>query len=608
LATVNEIMNIDSYVGNAALGGANEIAINIDTKPIQQLAAYTLMYNKSQYDQRQKDADEKIKELGKLTKFDAINGLPKDVDAVKAAKLKLQELSTKFASEIPGSPKQKQESWLKFQQEKAEVEKLLNSANARDIKLKAYIDATQIDKDLTTEQKELNIKEAQKLFDETDVFTLPVIPETKITTPKVGAPVYDEVQYFKEDASGNMVIDETRNEYSFTGNAKMGYLEANDLIDPTLPANATEQQKAEYEQKKLAFKQSKMGGWKTATQFLGDAFNNPNYKKTVTTTGINVMGAAPTTALAEEVDVEKIKATNPLAGGIIQLGEAYNDAIQKKIERLEKQQYDNSITGKKPLFTQGQDTPENLKKLLIDVTKPLSPEQLVALARFEQARPDKVDMKLIQTDNAIQRENNLLDYKVQWKNAETARINALKKDGGSGSSAKPETVISQPAILFGEHINRLKSTFQKNNNQPIIIPFKSVDEKTRVATKLKDKEYIVYKPDGSYIITTDKEGVDNKKTVSVGTIDNLAQGFIDAVKTIDLDATKDKDGTMAEGFQVKSEAFFNQTFGTASGKTIWDNWNAKAPATTTTTTPANKPAGTTMSDEEYKKFLQANGL
>jgi len=395
MATINEISGLDSYVGNAALGGANEIAINIDTKPIQQLAAYTLMYNKSQYDQRQKDADEKIIELGKLTRFDPINGLPKDVDAVKAAKLKLQEISTKYASEIPGTAKEKQESYLKFQQDKAEAEKILNSANARDIKLKKYIDATQANKELSTELKELKIKRAEKLFNETDVYTLPNIPDTEIVVPKVGEAVYDKIEVYKEDESGNYIIDETRDDYSFTGNAQKAFLEVNDFNLPVLQKNATEAQKAEYEQKKLAFSQSKMGLWKDATQFYGEALTNPNYKKTIVNDNVNVI-ATPNgqTVVTDEVDVDKIKSANPLAGGIVQLGEAYNDAILKKIDRLEKQQYESSITGKKPLFSQGADTPEKLKSLLIDTKKPLSPEQLGALARFEQARPDKVDMKL----------------------------------------------------------------------------------------------------------------------------------------------------------------------------------------------------------------------
>jgi len=77
----------------------------------------------------------------------------------------------------------------------------------------------------------------------------------------------------------------------------------------------------------------------------------------------------------------------------------------------------------------------------------------------------------------------------------------------------------------------------------------------------------MYKPDGSYIIF-DEDG----KQRSTGTIDNLMQGFIGAVKIVDVNPETDKDGTMAQGFQTNSENYFKKLHGTTSGRTIWDSW------------------------------------
>ena len=121
-----------NYVGSAALGGAKEIAIQIDNKPIQQLAAYTLMYNKSQYEQRQKDADEKIKQLGQLAPYDLVNGIEKDATELKDAQAKLTEAMAEFAAKgTPKSPAEKIQQDLDFQKKITGQIKLINAANAR---------------------------------------------------------------------------------------------------------------------------------------------------------------------------------------------------------------------------------------------------------------------------------------------------------------------------------------------------------------------------------------------------------------------------------------------------------------------------------------------
>jgi len=412
MATINEIATLDSYRGDANLGGANEIAINIDNKPIQQLAAYTLMYNKNQYDQRQKDADEKIKQLGALAPYDLINGIEKDATELKDAQAKLTEAMAEFAAKgTPKSPAEKIQQDLDFQKKITGQVKLINAANARKIKLDAYKNATQADTKLTAQEKELRIKQAEKLFNDTDINTLPEIPNYGLSTPKNGDAAIETVAVLKNDKDGNAVIDETITQFSIGNTWKNAYLHGNGLAMPTLPTNATEQQKAEYEQQKLAFSKTDMGVWQNAAEMYNAALTDPNYKKTIVNDNTNVI-AAPngTTVVTDEVDVNKIKQDNPIMGGVLALAERYNAYAEKRLQDIKNGYYIDDVTGEKVLLVGG-DKEADIK--FIDVNKPLKPQDLSFLDMFARAAPDKVDKKLIQTGYGIDRQKMATQIKLE---------------------------------------------------------------------------------------------------------------------------------------------------------------------------------------------------
>lgn len=433
-------VNASNYRGESALGAPTGLPIQIDTRPIQQLAQYTFLYNRSQYEQRQKDADQKIKELGELAPYDMVNGIEKDTAELKDAQAKLTEYMAEFAAKgTPKSPAEKIQQQLDFQKKIADQLKLINAANARKIKLDTYTGAVQADTKLSAQEKELRVNQAKELFKNTDINTLPDIPNYDLTMPKNGDPLIETVNVLKNDKDGNAVIDETIKQFSIGNNWKASYLDGNDLRIPTLPENATPQQKAEYEQKKLAFSKSSIGAWQSAADFYNHALTDPNYKKTVTTTDINVIGAAPNTALTEEVDVEKIKSSNPIVGGIISLAERYNNYAAKRLEDIKNGYYIDSVTGEKVLLVGG-DKVADVK--FIDITKPLKPEDLAFLDKFERAAPDQIDKKFIQTDNAIQGQQMATQIKLKkldeaganWR----ARLPYIYAKLGTGTATKDE--------------------------------------------------------------------------------------------------------------------------------------------------------------------------
>lgn len=440
MSDLNQITNAASYTGNAALGGAGELAINIDTRPIQQLAQYTFLYNRSQYDQAQKDADEKIKKIGALAPYDLINGIEKDATEVKDAQAKLTNYLAEYAAKgTPKSPKDKIQQELDLQKEISGQLKLINSANARKIKLDTYTNAVQADNKLSAQEKELRINQAKGLFNDSDIFTLPDIPNHDLSMPQNSAPVIDSVSVIKTGADGNAVIDETIKQFSIGNNWKTSYLDANNLTIPTLPQNASKQQKDEYEQKKLSFSKNGIGAWQNAAEAYNHALTDPNYKKTVETTDINIIGADPNVALTTEVDVDKIKQDNPIVGGIISLAERYNNYATKRLEDIKNGYYIDSVTGEKVLLTGG-DKVSDIK--FIDVTKPLKPEDLSFLDKFEKAAPDQIDKKFIQTDNAIQGQQMATQIKLKKIDEAganyRARLPYIYAKIGNGTATKDE--------------------------------------------------------------------------------------------------------------------------------------------------------------------------
>lgn len=590
MGIINDINQAAQYRGDVGLGGGPGTPISIDWRPLQQLAQYTFLYNKSQYDQRQKDADEKIDELAKLTAYDAATGEGKDKDEVLDRLTKLKEKGAKFAGTVWDNPNDKTKAYFQFQKEIADDIKVINSATARQTKLQIYNDKVDKNVKLSAAEKTARKKQAQRIFDNTDIMTQFSIPDYDNTVPKTSAPIYENNNVIVETPNG--MIDADIKQFSFTANDKASYLEGNDLTLTPPSANATQQEKDAFEQKKLAFGKTGTGAWMNAAQFWNAAIDDPNYKKTVTTSDINVMGEPAVTKLTGEIDIGKIKSENPLAGDVFTLAERYNKYANDRIEAIKKGYFIDNVTGLKIQF-KNTDRVEDIP--IIDLTKPVSPKNLALLHRFESAEPDKIDKKYTSTDNQIQREqlaeqkrNNNLDFQVAWENAKNKGTGS---GGGKGSEG-----IETPAILFGKHIERVKNYIQNNKAKEFTVNYAGTDKETRLALGLTEGQKVTYRADGTYQIT----GEDNK-AVKVGTLEELKQGFINAVK-IGIG----EDGAQTQGFQEQAENSFNNIFGTTSGTVIFNGWgnsNNAQPSTTTTVVETQTRTG-----KDGKVYTSTDGI
>ena len=192
MANISEITQGASYKGDSGLGGySGGGAFEIDLKPVEELAQYTYLYNKAQYDQRQKDADEKVKQLAEMSAYDLVNGYGTDKEKVINAQAELHnKLATYAKKGTPKNPKEKIEQELWFQTQISDQTKLINSANGRAISYMTQKNAINNDVSTSAAYKEQKLKELDDNLKNTDIYTpIPALPKYTQTVIDIPAPV-----------------------------------------------------------------------------------------------------------------------------------------------------------------------------------------------------------------------------------------------------------------------------------------------------------------------------------------------------------------------------------------------------------------------------------
>ena len=423
MATVNDIVNADSYSGVKELGGFGGKAIKIDSRPLELLANYTFLYNKSQYDQRQKDADEKIKELAAITALDLNGTRPEDREKVLSQYEQLMKDAAARASEgSPKSPREKAEQKLKFDLKTKETIDAINAVNARAISYTDQKNKIANDINLSAKQKDIQLGQLDELFNKTDIHApIPKLEKFNVKVPEVGKPLMKTVGTLVKTPNG--VVDQTIGFFDPETNMNASVAEANDLLLPPLPSNATQLQKNEYEQKKAALGTN--GIWQDAATALNAALADNKYKKEDGT-----------------IDLNAVKSDNPIAANILELANRWNDYAEKGKADATAGMYTDHVGNQISLLDIV--SPDDF--FTIDINKPLSAEQIIFLQKFADAAPDTKQSKYQFTGEANTRLNILTDAETQRRGqANQLKIAQLpyeqiKLSAGSGS----KTVAEQP--------------------------------------------------------------------------------------------------------------------------------------------------------------------
>lgn len=562
MADIKDIVSEQNYTGNAALGGGTSGVISIDVKPVEELARFTMMANKADYDQRQKDVDAKIANLALYTALDLNGTRAKDKEYLLGKYSEVNKIAEEYARYQPKDQDDKVRKELEYKKKVAELGFDINSGNKRALAYQVRLNAinTSSDDGATKADK---LKKLNEQFDSTDITTpIPAEENYSIEIPKIGAPVYSTNEATQKDANG--FLTSTFKLFAPRENNTASFAESQGLVIAPLPANATEFEKQEYEAKQRAYKKAGHTLYQDAATAFNDALNDPKYKDA-----------------SGNVNYDQMKADNPLLASTVKLIDDWNNYSVTRKKQMESGAFLDR-TGSKPLASLI--NPNDY--FTIDKKQPLTAQNLIFLQKFKDAVPDGKQEKYSYTGEDISKKK----LGVEWYDAATKRMAANKENK---TVAAP--VIERPAILLGKHIQTLKDWFIRNPKETALdVQYGALDENTRSATGIKEGQYIQYGNNGSYKIIDKKTG----QTAGAGTIENIAQGFIDAVKTIQIGETKDGNTSESEGFQVKSEAALNQIYGTNKGQAIWDNWGSEKQAV---------PSGSNIPAYTKEDLLNSNG-
>lgn len=562
-------VSASNYVGNAQIGGGSFGAFEIDSRPIQQLAYYTYLYNRSEYDQKQKDVEAAAKEIADYTSYDLTSAIEKDA---KILETKYDELVKYVQANPDALDYRNKKAWSEYKRKRNELENDLLGAKTRST-LKVIRDK-EISDEKNEERKKLLKENLDKEISETGIRTpLQHTQKYDISVPEIPKANAVTFDVYRKGANQDF-----RRDYSLLDmrslNAMSSAFEldlAADMVDATTEAG---------KQKIIARGEN---FW-----LKGSEIFNASIQSAKNAEGI--------------IDETKLKGLSKEMVDLIKKSNQYLEIKRNEISSgAYTDKFGNSITFGTAGLREEDYQPINYQD-------GISPAELAKIAGIASWAGDTFKTAAIQTNDLLEqqriattRRGQDLDFKVAWKNAETARMNAAEKTG-IGSA------IQTPAILFGQHIDRVKNKIAQTGKE-FIVPYSGTDKETRAAVGLEEGEKIRYNADGSFQIIDAQN-----KIIKVGTVEELKQGFIDAVKNGINEA-----GVQTEGFQNEAEKAFDGIWRTRSGKTIWDNWNKPAAEVAPATQPATskeikrseistKAARDGYSIKEYEKLLKQNGI
>lgn len=406
MPTISEITSGNQYTGNAALGGFGGGAIDVDTKPVEQLGVYTMLYNKAKYDQRQKDTQSKIDDLSKLTSLDLNQIDPKDKDQVLAAYNDFYKTSQDYASKIPANDQEKVSQYLDWQKGYKNLTNLVSAANVR------YIGIAKRKADIAAETdpstKDQMTASLTKDINDTDIYT-PVPPENKfdVSVPQPSKPVVSTAQVLYN--TGNSVITIGHSYFNSKANLTSSDADSFGLNEKYIKEGTPEWDALsplEQQQQKM-LPTSYIGKWQDAEDVFNKALSDPKYKDK-----------------DGNIDYNAIKSSNSILGGINDLEDRFNAYNVQKIQEIKQGYFTDQLTGRKVSL------PPNMNPsdfFTIDKSKPLSASQLILLQKFQIAAPDVITKEFKYTGEANALRNIQDDYAASIYASNKAHPDVINK-------------------------------------------------------------------------------------------------------------------------------------------------------------------------------------
>lgn len=122
--------NFSQYTGDPNLGGGTLGFFKLDTRPLEDFARYTMLYNREEQARKQKEAEKAAEELGKIADYDLTTSIPKDA---KVLQEKYDKLIT-YVKQNPGALQFKnRDQWIEYQKRKNELANDIRGAKVRNV-------------------------------------------------------------------------------------------------------------------------------------------------------------------------------------------------------------------------------------------------------------------------------------------------------------------------------------------------------------------------------------------------------------------------------------------------------------------------------------------
>lgn len=387
MATPAEIAQNASYTGDANLGGGNFGVITIDSKPLENLAAYTYAYNKTKWEQQQKDAQEKAKELADFTAYDLTTAIPEDSK-------KIQKEWNELYSWVQNNPtvldyKNNQKGYLEYKKKRNDFENNLRGGKARDITYKAQLIA--IEKETNPKLKAILQKRLDDNANSTELSQPIRVQQYNAAIPEVATP--NIIKFDQSKIGRNFNVQRTYgfldmkdvNNKSFA--ASMGLnskiLDMNSKVFTDLSPEEQKYKIEEFENRQASGVLLPVEQAKVFTEALTE-FKNAD----------------------GSIDMDRLNKSNPLLSDYIAQVEVANNYIRTKKEEIKAGIYEDELGSLG--FSNGRLNEKDWTE--IDFSDGIQPFEIEKVRIMAKAIPDTYSTKIDQTDLAIKKDKNALDW------------------------------------------------------------------------------------------------------------------------------------------------------------------------------------------------------
>lgn len=473
-----------SYTGDPNLGGGTFGAFKLDLRPIEDLAKYTFLYNKSEYEQRQKDAEAAAKEIADMTNYDLTSGIEKD------AKI-LQQKYDKITAYVRDNPNaldyRNKKEWMEYKRMRNDLDNDLQGAKVRNtmwaLRQKEIQDETN-----TTLKADM-----QRRLDEE-------ISNTDIRTPIKHSDKFniEPANYIAPKKLSFTVSKEFPNYVGITD------VLTTDMADVKNQANA------------IIMGLSKFMNPKTKLEEEQFRTQSASGKLEPILSANNVSSAMAGFVQNGTFDIAAAKKSgNSILSGTVANVEAYNRRMDEMVAAIKAGAFEDKLSGGKAAFGVNGLNEADYEK--IDLNKGyITPEEYARLGIMAAAEPiitSKTDIR--QTDNAIQRGN----LAAEWARIGLARdqMNAGKVDDFVGADAVIRKI--QEAITQGQIVNRDIGGKQEQWRviaDPMILKELATVNKDGTTTNVADRIYYNDKTNQMSLVYYEKDETGQTKTTASG--------------------------------------------------------------------------------------------